>query len=214
MREDDEWITRALEPLNYVAVAGALFYLGNTCEPNHGDWLRTVEIKEQDSQRMVIGPTIGDRVGSIFHLAFQIVLVVFIQLLPLPLRIIFSGIAVYWVFYILRALIGTRIIIDKSIQTVVVKKRSLFLTSTELNIPLSGVKSVHMDSKGISLQVGYDRINIFKSHLDEDIESLVEKISEFTGKELIKPEPIISFKGLKHKVKGISGKTDDKEPEI
>jgi len=163
---------------------------------------------------MVIGPTIGDRIGSIFLLAFQIVLVIFVQLLPLPLRIIFSGIAVYWVLYILRALIGTRIIIDKSIQTVVVKKRSLFLTSTELNIPLSGVKSVHMDSKGISLQAGDDRINIFKSDLDEDIESLAEDISEFMGKELIKPKPIISFKGLKHKVKGISGKNDDKEPEI
>ena len=163
---------------------------------------------------MVIGPTIGDRIGSIFLLAFQIVLVIIVQLFPLPLRIIFSGIAVYWVLYVLRAIIGTRIIIDKSIQTVVVKRQSLFLTNTELNIPLSGVKSVYMDSKGISLQSGDDRINIFKNDLDEDIKSLAEEISKFTGKELIKSKPTISFKGLKHKVKGISGKNDDKEPEI
>ncbi len=164
-----------------------------------------MKIKEQDELHMVIGPTIGERLGSAFGLVVFIVLIIFVQFSPIILvRALFSVVGLVGVLVVLRTLVGARIIIDKPTRTVTISKRSFFLTGRQRIIPFSDVRSVTVDYEpqtsmitgeygsttishdawSVSLDIG-EKFKIDHNAKESDMMNLARGISRFTGKGLV-----------------------------
>lgn len=105
-----------------------------------------MKIKEQNEQRMVIGPALGDRLGMTFVFVFLIGLTIGVQFIPIIwMRVLFSVVGLVLIYVALRSPIVTRIAIDKLAQTVTISDRSFFLVSRQRVHPFSAVRSVRIN---------------------------------------------------------------------
>ena len=147
------WIRRALESPNDTAgVTGALFAAVNRDTVLYG---RAMKIKEQNEQRIVLAPTLRQRhpifwllliVGAIW-LAFFVFNAPITQLaIPIALLVVLG-------LYVLGELIGHRVIIDKTTESITIKKLCLLLILSKHVIPFSDVVNVRLEDHGGWLEV-------------------------------------------------------------
>jgi len=183
---------------------------------------RPPDIKEQDSKRILIGHTTGERIGAIFGLAFVIIVIIIIAAQFLHV-ILASVVGILIGLLILRAVLSGKIVINKSTKTITINKRSFFLTSRQRVIPFSEVRNVVIDylkitsSSGgpygggttsrdawkVSLDIG-GKVEIKHTTKKANMLHLASELSKFIGVELVdnSAKPESSSTGLFRKVKG------------
>ena len=166
-----------------------------------------MRIKEEDSQHLVIVNTFGEQAFGVLCLVFAIIGIYLLVslltsllgflLLVFPLILIYSGV---------RILMGRRVILDKSTDSVILESPSLLLTRKKRIIPFTAVKGVEItntkwkqwtqggtfrqegfDSGGwqVSLDTGGKMVKIDHRSNRENMSYLANKISKFIGKELV-----------------------------
>lgn len=164
--------------------------------------VRPMRIKEEESQHLVIVSPFRERVTGVFLLVFAIIcsypLVGFLPsfggfLLVVPLILIYFGV---------RILMGRRIILDKSTDSVILEAPTLLLPRKKRIIPFTAVKGVEIsykkwlqgawfgqggfDNEGwqVSLDTGGKVVKMDHRPNRKDMLYLANKIGKFMGKEL------------------------------
>lgn len=164
-----------------------------------------MKIKEEDSQHLVIVSTFVDRLfGVLFAVLGIIFLAPFFIVQASPTG--FPVVLVIWIPLIIiylgvRWLIGKRIVLEKSTNSVILKAPSLLLVRQKRIIPFAEVNSVEMTYKSIhsggsygpynragwqvSLDTGGQMVKIDHTTNRENMLYLADKISKFMGKEVV-----------------------------
>ena len=183
-----------------MAVVGALFAAVNRDTVLYG---RAMKIKEQNEQRIVLAPTLRQRhpifwllliVGAIW-LAFSIFYALTTQLaIPIALLVVLG-------LYVLGELIWHRVIIDKTTESITIKKLCLLLILSKHVIPFSDVVNVRLEDHGwwlsfmneaftdmLEVRLNYhgkkrwQKVKIAQTTNTHDMENLATEISSFIGK--------------------------------
>ena len=174
-----------------------------------------MKIKEEDSQHLVITSTLGERLlgvfvavaGISFLVSFLAVLFIFtarptgffkeylfigVPFIVVNLIVIYIGV---------RRLMGKRIVLEKSTNSVILKAPSLLLVRQKRIIPFAEVNSVAITYKSIhsggqyggynragwqvSLNTGGQMVKIDHTTDRENMLYLADKISKLMGKEVV-----------------------------
>ena len=160
-----------------------------------------MKIKEQDTHRLVIVPSLKERLVWVPYFPFLILFGFFPYLGPI--------VSVTVGLYILGKIVGTKVIIDKLAKTMTVEERRFLLLHRQRVILFSAVTGVGVgyDSYhewGIAIYTSDKKVLVDLTAKEGD-RHLASEISGFLGKELA-DRPTISLEGLKRKVKGLFGK--------
>ncbi len=164
-----------------------------------------MKTKEEDSQHLVIVNTFGERAFGVGFLVFAIILIY--PLTRIGLLTGFFGflllvVTLVFIYFGVRILVGRRIILDKSTDSVILESPSLLLIRKKRIIPFTDVKGVEIthkkwtqggwfgvggfDNDGwqVSLDTGGKKVKMDHRNNRENMSHLANKISKFMGKEL------------------------------
>ncbi len=164
-----------------------------------------MRITEEDLQHLVIVNTFGERAFGVGFLVFAIILIY--PLIRIGLLTGFFGflllvVTLTFIYFGVRILIGRRIILDKSTDSVILESPSLLLIRKKRIIPFTDVKGVEIkykkwtqggwfgqggfDNDGwqVSLDTGGKMVKMDHRNNRENMSHLANKISKFMGKEL------------------------------
>ena len=164
-----------------------------------------MKIKEEDSQHLVIVSHFSERAIGVLFLVFGIIFIyplTFIGLLTSFFGVLLLVVTLIFIYLGVRILMGRRIILDKSTNSVILESPSLLLTRKKYIIPFTAVKGVEItykkwirggwfglggfDNDGwqVSLDTGDNIVKMDHRNNRENMSHLANKISEFIGKEL------------------------------
>jgi hypothetical protein len=162
-----------------------------------------MKIKEEDSQHLVIVNTFGERAFGVSFLVFAIIFIYpLVVLLMSLLGVLLIVVALIFIYFGVRILMGRRIILDKSTDSVILESPSLLLIRKKHIIPFTDVKGVEItykkwrrgdwfgqggfDNDGwqVSLDTGGKMVKMDHRNSRENMSHLANKISKFIGKEL------------------------------
>jgi hypothetical protein len=166
-----------------------------------------MKIKEEDSQHLVIVSPFRERLTGVFLLVFAIIctypLVALVGFLPSFLGVLlFLVVPLILIYFGVRILMGRRIILDKSTDSVTLEAPTLLLPRKKRIIPFTAVKGVEItykkwgqggwfgqggfDNDGwqVSLDTGGKMVKMDHRPNRKDMLYLANKIGKFMGKEL------------------------------
>lgn len=175
-----------------------------------------MEIKERDSQHLVIEPRLREKLGNIPFLIVGgiITFVVGASLSPggyvLP---------VVFLLFVFGLIIGKKVVVDKLTESITLETRPFVLIHKKHTIPFSSVNALRIDyehqgggehSAGrdiwkISCDTGNKKVKIAFTTNIADGHYLANQISDLMGKEVVdnSAKPEISLEGLKRGIKRI-----------
>lgn len=178
-----------------------------------------MKIKKEDVQYLIIAPTIGERLLAMLVLAVFIFIFYGIYS-SFNLTPWFIAAAVIMGLYALGKVVGDKIVIDRTAESITVEKRHFLLIRRRRVVSLSAVRSVVIDYKSqresprslggswqyltvtdaweVSLDTGGKKFKIDDTGKKVDMLDLANRISRFIGKELIdnSKTPESSSKGV------------------
>jgi hypothetical protein len=164
----------------------------------------SVKIKEEDSQHLVIVSPFRERVTGVFLLVFAIICIYpLVGFLPSYFGfLLFLVVPLIFMYFGVRILMGRRIILDKSTDSVVLEAPTLLLPRKKRIIPFAAIKNVEIsyrkwlqrgwfgqggfDNDGwqILLDTGGKMVKIDHRPNRKDMSHLANRIAKFMGKEL------------------------------
>ena len=178
----------------------------------------TVKIKEQDEQHIAFGSTLGENLllGILGFGLFSSFIIIGAIIPNIPITIILSVVGIAGIYFMLHAIIGPRIVLDKPTKTVTISYRSFLFARRQHDIPFSDVRSVVIDYEEntgqdvtqsndtweVSLDIG-KKLRIDSTGNKADMLYLANNIGRFIGIELEdkSAKPKDSSTGLFRKVK-------------
>ena len=144
-----------------------------------------MKIKEQNSQRMIFGPTMGERISWVPFFPFIILVGFYSYVGPV--------ISIVWGLFIVGKIIGTTVIIDKLNEIITVEKRHFLLIHKQRVIPFSAVTDIRTGYGAYDWKVYIctdDRkVGVGLTTKKKDLHDLASVVSSFLGRELVDNSP-------------------------